>query len=109
MSRRQQPLPDRETGRSPASEAAARTANPKSKNRSTQSQRQCEIKWRRKAGTEERRQAEAYAIGPLNDESLGFGGLFAGMELSDFACGENGAHVDLDGVFDVTGIPTRPW
>jgi hypothetical protein len=32
------------------------------------------------------------------------GGLFVEMELSDFAGGENGVDVNLDGIFDATGI-----
>ena len=32
------------------------------------------------------------------------GGLLVGMELSDFAGGENGVDVNLDGIFDATGI-----
>ena len=37
-------------------------------------------------------------------ELLAPGGLFVGMELSDFAGGENGVDVNLDGIFDATGI-----
>lgn len=55
---------------------------------------------------EERTQAEACAATglPADKELLAPGGLFVGMELSDFAGGENGVDVNLDGIFDATGI-----
>ena len=68
----------------------------------------CEIAWRRKAASnrKERTRAEACATTglPADKELLAPGGLLLGMELSDFAGGENGVDVNLDGIFDATGI-----